>query len=256
MKFTVVCVCLNALDFVKTTLESMVAQSYSDVELIFVDGMSEDGTYEYLKAFEEKGLINLIHEKDSGIYDAMNKAVSIAMGDYIYFLGAGDYFYADDVLEKIADRILKEEKNNLPVVICGNFESVKEEGCKVFDFYHHPNFSGFRRACGFPTSHQAFMIRTDIMKEHPFDTSYVYQADQEVLAYCLKNYPEQQLLINEIIARVDANGFSSKASRKKMQNESDWINKRYNSFWYYFIYIPKSILRTVIINRTLGGQNE
>ena len=243
------CVCLNAINVIEDTIRSILEQTYSEVELIVVDGLSTDGTYELLCKYEREQKLVLIHEKDSGIYDAMNKAVGVAGGDYIYFLGAGDVFYDKYVLAELTkdlESYRQVEENALPVVLCGNFEAVySAEKREIFDFFHHPNISGFRRSCGFPTSHQAFMVRCDVMKKKMFDTTYLFQADQEVLAYCLKHYRKSIHLVDILFSKVDANGFSAKASRKKMQAESDRINKEYNRFWYSLAFVPKFFWRKI-----------
>ncbi|HEX3386494.1 MAG TPA: glycosyltransferase, partial [Mucilaginibacter sp.] len=88
-KVSIVTVVFNAADSLELTILSVINQSYPNTEFIIIDGGSTDGTVDLIKKYDKK--INYwISEKDSGIYDAMNKALDVVSGDWVYFLGAGD----------------------------------------------------------------------------------------------------------------------------------------------------------------------
>ena len=89
---SIITVCYNAAPYITATLESAFTQSFQDFELIIVDGKSSDNTLVLLKPFQSK-ISLIVSEKDHGIYDAMNKGVALARGEWIYFLNAGDAFY-------------------------------------------------------------------------------------------------------------------------------------------------------------------
>jgi glycosyltransferase involved in cell wall biosynthesis len=97
----------DAAGLVKT-IQSVVNQTYSDFEYIVIDGGSTDGSVELLKRYS-KNITHAISEKDSGIYNAMNKGIRLAKGEYCLFLNSGDYLFADDVLEKIFDTDVAED---------------------------------------------------------------------------------------------------------------------------------------------------
>lgn len=105
MKITVVTVCRNSASTLRDTLESVLAQSWTDYEYLVVDGGSTDGTREMLQAFEERfrGRLRWISEPDNGIYDAMNKGIRMSTGDVIGFLNADDYYQDNGVLKTIAE---------------------------------------------------------------------------------------------------------------------------------------------------------
>ena len=105
LKFTVVTVTFNAEDVVRKTMDSVLNQSLSPYEYLIFDGVSSDDTVkiaqEYAPRFQEKGIrFRIQSEKDSGIYNAMNKGIRAATGDFISFLNAGDW-YEPDALEKV-----------------------------------------------------------------------------------------------------------------------------------------------------------
>lgn len=99
-KITVVTVCFNAAETIEKTILSVVGQTYDNIEYLIIDGGSKDDTLEIIKKYENN-ISKWISEPDKGIYDAMNKAIKMATGEWINFMNAGDCFAADDVLEKI-----------------------------------------------------------------------------------------------------------------------------------------------------------
>ena len=111
---SVITVCYNAEKEIEKTIKSVLKQTYMDYEYIFIDGKSKDNTLEvinrYIPEFEKKGIrIKLVSEEDQGIYDAMNKGVKHASGEWINFMNAGDCFHDEYVLEKIAEHLSEED---------------------------------------------------------------------------------------------------------------------------------------------------
>ena len=101
MKISVITVSFNAHDEIERTILSVIGQDYDDYEYVIVDGGSTDGTVDLIKKHSSK-ISKWISEPDSGIYCAMNKAVSIASGDYCIFMNAGDCFVSPNVLKKVS----------------------------------------------------------------------------------------------------------------------------------------------------------
>ena len=91
-KISVITVCYNASTTIQETIESVLGQDYSDYEYIIIDGKSSDNTLEVINTYKSNA-IKLISEPDSGVYDAMNKGLKIASGDWIYYLNAGDVLF-------------------------------------------------------------------------------------------------------------------------------------------------------------------
>jgi len=96
MKVSIITVCKNAKDSIEETIESVLKQSYQDIEYIVIDGGSHDGTREVLLGYKDK-VSKVIFEKDDGIYDAMNKGLKIAKGEIIGILNADDYYLQDTI---------------------------------------------------------------------------------------------------------------------------------------------------------------
>jgi glycosyltransferase involved in cell wall biosynthesis len=97
---TIVTVVFNGEEFLEQTINSIISQSYNNIEFIVIDGGSTDGTLDIIKKYENS-IDYWLSEKDCGIYDAMNKGIDLARGDWINFLNAADEFYDDEVLNKV-----------------------------------------------------------------------------------------------------------------------------------------------------------
>lgn len=100
MKLSVITVCFNSVSTIQDTIESVASQSYADIEHIVIDGASNDGTLDVLKSHKDK-LSRLVSEPDQGIYDAMNKGISLATGDVVGILNADDFYAHNDVVSRI-----------------------------------------------------------------------------------------------------------------------------------------------------------
>jgi len=100
---SIITVVYNSLDLLAGTIESVMSQTYSNIEYIVVDGGSTDGTVAIIEKYADH-ISQWVSEPDKGLYDAMNKGLKMATGDYVWFMNAGDHLYAPDTLEKMIDR--------------------------------------------------------------------------------------------------------------------------------------------------------
>ena len=165
-KITVVTVCYNAAQFIEKTLQSVVNQTYPDMEYIVIDGGSTDGTVDIIRKYSDR-ITYLVSEPDGGIYQAMNKAVKHATGDYVNFMNAGDVFFDNRVLEEVfAGKRYDED------VIYGSNLIHFSGGYKRF----HP-FKVDVIDHAMPFCHQSSFTRTSLLKERPFNTEFRRLAD-------------------------------------------------------------------------------
>ncbi len=103
VKVTIITVVYNAVDKIGPTIESVLAQNYGNVEYIVIDGASADGTVEVINRYRDR-IDAFVSKRDKGIYDALNKGVDLATGDWIGIMNAGDVFASNDVLERVFSR--------------------------------------------------------------------------------------------------------------------------------------------------------
>lgn len=169
-KITVITVVYNAVYDIEKTIRSVIDQSYNNIEYIVIDGGSKDGTLDIIKQYTEQ--ISLwISEPDKGIYDAMNKGIIKATGDWINFMNAGDYFYSSNSVSDMFNLPLNEYKDY--AVIYGDAEF------RLNSFSYIIEAQKSQPDRFMPFSHQAAFVRTELAKKNPFDTRYKIAADTE-----------------------------------------------------------------------------
>lgn len=207
--FTVVTITYNAQQVVERTLNSVLKQSYSQVEHLIIDGASSDNTLSLVHAYQVKSIeketghqIRITSEPDDGLYYAMNKGILQATGDYIVFLNAGDCFPNEDTLETIAASVGEQEL--LPGVLYGETDIVDDQG----HFIRHrrlvpPKRLTWRSFCkGMLVCHQAFYARTDLAKKHLYNTQYRYSADVDWCIRVMKESKREGLPLRNVQAVV------------------------------------------------------
>lgn len=165
MKISVITVCYNAAETIEKTIQSVLGQTYRDIEYIIIDGGSTDGTIDVIRKYADK-IAYWTSEPDKGIYDAMNKGIRVATGEWINFMNSGDYFSSDAVVENIF------QKNSYAGVdvVYGNTWMKYAKGIsfakvKKIDYMQK----------GMPFCHQSSFVRRDAIGQ--FDTNYRIAAD-------------------------------------------------------------------------------
>ncbi|MBQ1171793.1 MAG: glycosyltransferase [Lachnospiraceae bacterium] len=218
MLFSIVTVVLNARFDIEKTINSIRNQSFYDYEYLIIDGGSTDGTLEYIKSKAlDDSRISYISEKDNGIYNAMNKGILMAKGKYILFMGAGDTFYHENVLSKVA------KFSGADIIYGYGFYSSGED-CGKRVGYKMNKIDILLDRC---VAHQATYVKTDIMKKYGFDEQYATYADQDFLIHMYK-IKKSFCYINEPLCYYDGNGFSSlEENRKKYLDDHLRILKCY-----------------------------
>lgn len=224
IKYTVVTICYNARETIEDTILSVVGQTYENVEYIIIDGGSTDGTVEIIKKYADR-LAYWVSEPDKGIYDAMNKGIAIASGEYINFMNSGDKFASNDVVSKIVN--ITEPNDTL---IYGDWNIIFPDGKS--QFRKSDTIDYFKT--DMPFCHQASFIRTDYIKAHPFDISFNIKSDYDLM---YKVYCKQRTSIRRcdiIVCDYDNSGLSSKNYIKGYrENYRIWIDcsfyKRFKS---------------------------
>lgn len=195
-KFSVITVCYNAEATLEDTIQSVISQTYHHVEYIIVDGASKDRTMDIVNRYRERISV-VVSEPDKGLYDAMNKGIRLATGDYLCFLNAGDSFHEDDTLQQMVHSI---HGTLLPDVLYGETELVDHEGhflrMRRLQAPEHLTWKSFRQ--GMLVCHQAFFARRDLVM--PYDLHYRFSADFD---WCIKIMKQSKVLHNTHLTLID-----------------------------------------------------
>lgn len=195
-KFSIITVTYNAGAVLEDTIQSVITQTYRNVEYIIVDGGSKDHTLDIINRYREH-IHTLVSEPDKGLYDAMNKGIRLATGDYLCFLNAGDELHEDDTLQQMVHSITGTE---LPDVLYGETAIVDEEGhflrMRRLSAPEDLNWKSFKD--GMLVCHQAFFPRRELAE--PYDLRYRFSADFD---WCIRIMKKSHTLHNTHLTLID-----------------------------------------------------
>lgn len=194
-KISIAVVTYNCEETIEETIVSIINQDYLNKELIVIDGNSHDDTMVILRRYQSS-ITHLISEPDHGIYDAMNKALKYATGDFLIFLGSDDHFISYSVLSKVAKYI-----NHRECIYYGNVYRVSRK-----DLYCH-KFNKYKLAVK-NICHQAIFYPQKAYKSYNYEQYYKTHADYVNNLKLYKNY--SFIYIPEVICYYNEGGASAK----------------------------------------------
>lgn len=222
-KFSIITITFNAEPVIGPTLKSVLSQSYTNYEYLLIDGGSKDRTVQTAK---ESGIefAHIVSEPDNGLYDAMNKGIALATGDYLCFLNAGDAFHSPDTLQTIADAAAQEKE--LPHVLYGETAEVDDERnfvrmrrLKAPDKLDWRSFKNGMLVC-----HQAFYARRDIAPM--YDLKYRLSSDVDWCIRVMKN-ASKLVKVNATVVDYLQNGLSLKHHRASLAERFRIMSRHY-----------------------------
>lgn len=241
IKFTIITCTYQAENELERTLRSVLEQTYKDVEHLIVDGASTDATLRLAQTYATESQaqnnghqVMLTSEPDNGLYDAMNKGLRHATGDYVLFLNAGDTFPSESTLTQVA--ACAERANVLPGVLYGDTDIVDNEG----RFVRHRRLSPPKKLSwksfmqGMVVCHQAFYARTDLAKKVPYQLKYRYSADVDWCIRVMKMAQKQGLPLCNV-QTVVANYLDGGMTEK---NHKASLKERFRVMESHYGYLP------------------
>lgn len=203
-KFTIITINYNNLRGLIKTIDSVRRQTFTSYEYVVIDGLSTDGSVDYLKSVKDAKIIT---EKDKGIYDAMNKGIIHSNGEYIIFMNSGDCFSGDHILESIANAI-SDQKMNVDFIY-GDAHEEKEDGNDKI----YKKSKGVDNAWyGMFSHHQSMVFSNDIIKQNNlrYDLKYRLSSDWDFVLRFLKYTDKDKILyIPKSLSVFEMGGFSS-----------------------------------------------
>ena len=161
-KISVITVCFNAADVLEKTIQSVISQTYDNLEYIIIDGKSTDSTHLLLHKYGTH-IDKIVSEPDSGLYDAMNKGLELATGDYVNFMNAGDFFYNPNVITKLIKQV-----NRQYDIIYGDAIVINPDRSEKYE-KPEEDISIISRKPIY--RHNASFTRLSLHRKYPFDLS-------------------------------------------------------------------------------------
>lgn len=203
MLYTVVTVCRNALEDFEKTVKSVLSQTCTDYEYVVIDGASTDGTAqsaaEYKKEFDKKGIpCTVVSEKDTGIYNAMNKAIDKSNGKWLIFMNAGDIFYSDSVLGEMAPYCTDGYD-----VVYADTVAFEHGMYKIYKASEDISLLRDHWCMG----HQSTFTSSELMKKYHYDENYKICADYDFYLKALDNGASFRY-VNRFVSEINMYGVS------------------------------------------------
>lgn len=256
MKITVATVTYNASKLIDPTIESVERQTHPEVEHLIIDGNSSDDTLKKVHLYQERNShaavrheVNCLSEPDKGLYDAMNKAINMATGQYIVFLNAGDRLHSPETLSIIAKAAATRPGGELPAVVYGNTDIIDADGTFIRPRRLSPperlSWKSFRR--GMLVCHQAFYARTDLAREFPYDLRYRFSADFDWCVRIMHAAARRHLPI--INARAVVADYLSEGMTT--QNHSASLHERFRIMAHHYGWMTTAFMHAAFVVRSI-----
>jgi glycosyltransferase involved in cell wall biosynthesis len=232
---TVITVVRNGEKTLENTIRSVLCQTCKNIEYLIVDGESVDGTLDIIRSYEN-GISRWASEKDNGIYDAMNKGIDWAQGEWIIFMNSGDTFYSENVVAE-ASAYFDEACDIVYGDACYNGKNISRGPKRINTLF----FLMEHMIC-----HQSIFARTVFLKDH-FDTQYGIVADREWLMSALKKGAVSKH-ISATICNYDYSGMSTNVD--DFHADSEMLVRNFYGVWGMLFIKAKRILRSIVkLNR-------
>ena len=212
MKYSVITINYNNDEGLRKTIKSVVAQTSSDYEYIVIDGGSTDDSVSVIKEYSDK--INYwVSESDGGIYNAMNKGVAHAHGDYCIFMNSGDCFYNAKVLELFSGYNMQEDIVVGKLVSARNGDTLFAPPQREISLYYL--YSG-------TVPHQSSFIKTELLRLYPYDEKLKIVSDWKFFVQAIIMYNCSIRYIDDVVAKFDTEGLST-SNPDKMWREKEQV---------------------------------
>ena len=218
MKLSIITINYNNLSGLTKTLESIWAQSFKNFEHVLIDGASSDGSSEFLKNHSQK-FSHWVSEPDTGIYDAMNKGILKASGEYLLFLNSGDCLFEKDTLEKALSQVdgsFSFYYGNLVLERSGQIEEHKAPAKINLDFMLNSTFW-----------HPCVFIQSSLFKKFGlYRTEFKITGDYEFFIRCLLKAGVKAKHLPFFISVFDGSGISNSSEHQVLQNlerKKSWL---------------------------------
>lgn len=247
IKFSIITCTYNAEKVLQRTLDSVMKQTYCNIEHLVIDGVSKDKTLAMVKAYQHKNEVGesahdiiLYSEPDKGLYDAMNKGIDRATGDYLIFLNAGDVFPSADTLEFVEGCVGEGEQ--LPGVLYGDTDIVNMDG----RFLRHRRLAPPKRLTwrsfmwGMLVCHQSFYARTDIARDIHYNLDYRYSADVDWCIRIMKESKKRKLSlrnVNAVVTNFLDGGMTTQNHRASLRERFRVMRSHYGLLTTIFVHI-------------------
>ncbi|MDR2811201.1 MAG: glycosyltransferase [Tannerellaceae bacterium] len=241
IKLTVITVTRNAEKTLERTLKSVQEQTYPYLEHLIVDGASRDGTVELIRKYAQEK-VKWVSEPDRGLYDAMNKAIGMASGDWLCFLNAGDAFYTPDTVERMMHSF---DPNKPPDILYGETAIVDDKGNFLYmrrlKAPDRLTWKSFKQ--GMTVCHQAFIVKRE--PAEPYDLSYRFSSDFD---WCIRMMKKAASIHNTRLTLINYlnEGMTTANQKASLKERYRIMAKHYghiSTFFHHIWFVIRAVLK-------------
>lgn len=212
--FSVITVCYNSGKTIRDTIQSVVSQDYPNIEYILVDGLSQDNTLEIIQEFRTK-ISYIISERDHGIYDAINKGIALAKGEFVSILNSDDVYRGNEVLSSVVRKMQENEAD----AVYGDLDFVDRLNPQhvVRKWKAGPYQEGLFLK-GWMPPHPAFFVKRQCYQNFGvFDTGFIYAADYELMLRFIHKHRIKINYLPDVLVKMRMGGFGNASILAKIK---------------------------------------
>ncbi|HQC49758.1 MAG: glycosyltransferase family 2 protein [Patescibacteria group bacterium] len=240
MKFSLITPTYNSAATISRTIVSVIAQEFSDLEYIIIDGGSKDNTLDIIKSYQSKINIKLVSEPDNGIYNAMNKGIKLASGEVVGILNSDDLFFDNSILNLVSESFF----DNKIDIVYGDIEYFSSDIDKTNRYWKTGEYRERKLNNGWTIPHPALFIRRRV-----YDQAGLYRedfrvaADYEFILRILKKHRFDLKYIPRVLVKMYSGGTSGRDLRQRKRGWQE-LKKAWlvNDFKPPFLFIFRRII--------------
>ena len=236
MKVSIITACYNREKTIATAIESVKEQSYKDIEYVIIDGLSKDRSMDIINSHHQD-IDVIISEKDTGIYDALNKGIKNCSGDIIGLLHSDDFFYEKDTVKKVVEVF---EKTGADIVYGNGMYVDEDDISKVKRIYRADHIKDYYFYFGWIPLHTTIYVKREVFDKYGlYDDSFRIASDYEISLRWFTNRNIKQVFLNDWVVKMRLGGKSTDMKQQKLKSSEDLrIIEKYN-LWGKFTLISK-----------------
>ena len=236
VKVSIITVCYNSEKYIRSAIESVLNQTYKDIEYIIIDGGSSDATVDIIKSYEPlfDGCIKWLSEKDEGIYDAMNKGIIIATGEIIGILNSDDYYVSNDTIVRVVQCF---QKKNIDAVYGDLLYVSAKNSDKIQQYWKSGYFKENAFLWGWMPPHPTFFVKKEVYEKYGiFNTNFTSAADYEFMLRVIHKGHIKVVYLPKILVKMRTGGESNRSIKNRIRGNNEdrkaWKVNGLRPYWF------------------------